>query len=81
MTGTGSEPGATSAPTPSPSGTATPQPTSAPKPKALFETDKKRAIAECVVSVERPAILDQEPPVIGPEPVKPADPRPEGQRG
>lgn len=81
VTGAGSEPGSTSAPTPSPSGTATPQPTSAPKPKALSETDKKRAIAECVVSVERPAILDQAPPFVGPEPVKPADPRPEGQRG
>ena len=81
VTGAGSEPGATSAPTPSPSGTATPQPTSAPKPKALSETDKKRAIAECVVSVERPAILDQAPPFVGPEPVKPADPRPENARG
>lgn len=79
--GTGNDPGSTAGPTPSPTSTATPAPTASPKPKALTESDKKRASAGCIMSVERPVILDQEPPAVGPEPVKPADPRPEEARG
>ena len=67
--GTGSDPAPTAPPLPSATGTATPQPTTPPKGKPLSESDRKRAVADCIVSVERPDIIVQTPPTVGAEPV------------
>jgi hypothetical protein len=60
-----------------PSSTPTPAPTSAPVPTPTpTATVKPTTSVDCYETVTQPAISNQSPPAVRPEPAKPANPRP-----